>query len=187
MEVDSPFFSFLAETAGTDSDESEEVEPVSSCVEEGCEETCAICQDDDQTKTKIRLECGHVFHAHCACNWFRQSPACPLCRDAPSMGAVCVRERAGLVRRYSRSPSAPPGLKALVRKLREKECSVAQRRRVYRAFKKRNAPVLQELRRLERAVESARDAVGRAVVRVGVYHCVDMPVPPLRGDEDHDY
>lgn len=180
-EVDS-FFSFLR---GGDERVEEEIEPASSCVEEECDETCAICQDDDGTQTKIRLECGHVFHAHCACHWFRQSPACPLCRDTPSMGAVCVEERATLVRRFSRSRSAPRALKALVCQLRKREDSAAEKRRAYRAFKKRNAHVLRELRRLERVVYSARDAVERVVVRVGVYHCAGMPVPPLRGDDDH--
>lgn len=182
MEVVNSFLSFLNE-----GEEEEEEESLSQCVEEDCDETCAICQDDDQTQTKIRLECGHVFHAHCACHWFRQSPACPLCRDAPIMDAVCVEERATLVRKYSRRQSAPRAVKVLVRKLREIESSLTKKRHAYHVFKKRHAPVLRELRRLERAAESTRNAVRRATIRVGVYHCPHMPVPPLRGAEDHDF
>ena len=165
--------------------EEEEFEHASQSVEEDYDETCAICQDEDPTQSKIRLDCGHVFHAYCACHWFRQSPACPLCRDAPVLGGVCVGERAALVRRYSRRQSAPNDVKVLVRKLREKESSLAEKRRALCAFKKRNAFLLREFRRLQLAIDSARIATRRATVRVGVYHCTDMPVPPLRGAEDH--
>ena len=43
---------------------------------------CAICLEDLGDST-ISLDCGHVYHSICAAQWFRRSPACPICRSVP--------------------------------------------------------------------------------------------------------
>ena len=45
---------------------------------------CSICQEDIATHESFTLDCGHVFHAKCACNHFYVNDnRCPLCRQGP--------------------------------------------------------------------------------------------------------
>lgn len=52
---------------------------------------CTICMATmDDAKSQIQLDCGHIFHAQCAVNWFRRAPQCPVCRAGP-LGDVANR------------------------------------------------------------------------------------------------
>ena len=60
------------------------------------DEMCAICHDDDHmTVSSVwgKLECGHVFHKHCAlqikCH-VEKRIKCPLCRHDQERAAVAV-------------------------------------------------------------------------------------------------
>lgn len=51
--------------------------------------TCAICQDNVITGTRLR-NCHHWFHQACITQWYRTSARCPVCRDD-----IRVRRAAG--------------------------------------------------------------------------------------------
>ncbi|PAA60203.1 hypothetical protein BOX15_Mlig003178g1 [Macrostomum lignano] len=43
--------------------------------------SCLICTSNfDEFSDMAALPCGHVFHSHCAGEWFKQSQTCPQCR-----------------------------------------------------------------------------------------------------------
>jgi len=48
---------------------------------EGAEnEVCVVCQDEFQLNDLAkRLNCRHVFHAHCIDSWLERSSLCPIC------------------------------------------------------------------------------------------------------------
>ena len=43
---------------------------------------CAICLDEILPAAEVRLPCGHAYHGKCIVEAMRQSPLCPLCRQA---------------------------------------------------------------------------------------------------------
>ena len=149
------------------------------------ENVCAICQEVESLETCTELSCGHTFHSHCLVGWFRENPACPLCRDDPVMEPMSVRDRASMVRRFSKTKQAPPELKRLVKTLQTKESKCKDRRQALRDFKKRHLPIFKEWNRLRNAASSAFEAADRALCHVGLYHCDDLPVPPLREARRH--
>lgn len=57
---------------------------------------CAICQDDDHVTVASvwgKLECGHVFHKHCALQikcYTEKRIKCPLCRHEQALIAISV-------------------------------------------------------------------------------------------------
>lgn len=43
-------------------------------------DVCAVCLFSDQSKSWVKLNCGHITHAKCAGKWYTQKNVCPLCR-----------------------------------------------------------------------------------------------------------
>jgi hypothetical protein len=44
--------------------------------------SCPICLSDfENDDMSFELVCKHVYHTSCLAEWFRQSPACPCCRQ----------------------------------------------------------------------------------------------------------
>jgi len=45
---------------------------------------CSICLEKFSTKRSIQLQCGHIFHHHCAIKIsnarYKEQRRCPLCR-----------------------------------------------------------------------------------------------------------
>ena len=146
---------------------------------------CAICQEEAEPgaaePTKVQLSCGHVFHAHCVCAWFRERPECPLCRDSPVLAPVDARARAQFVRRFARSRAAPPRLRRIAAALKAREEALRERRKQRRLFRAEHAALLRAYRKADGAVYAAARAVRKAQLQLGFFHCEGMPVPPLRG------
>lgn len=141
---------------------------------------CSICYDDGDANTRVRLDCGHAFHARCACEWFRHSPVCPMCRDNPVVEPLTALRRCSVVRRFASSRRAPLFIQTAVHQLRDKERRVADIRKTLRTFRAKHIGVLTRFSALQRNARLADDAVTRAKMRVGVLHCEELPLPPLR-------
>jgi len=45
-----------------------------------CERRCCICFEDLKTFNCLKLNCGHVFHRHCASKWYTFNQTCAMCR-----------------------------------------------------------------------------------------------------------
>jgi len=49
--------------------------------DEGDGERCIVCLEDyEDGEIVLQLPCSHIFHGHCATEWFKRSKICPLCR-----------------------------------------------------------------------------------------------------------
>jgi hypothetical protein len=131
------------------------------------EDTCVICQHPLSEAQSYKLpECNHTFHTHCIVTWFRARPAaedgttggkCPCCGDQGvnnltrayshygrrwrSGGDAHKTSHLALLRKESRKPDSPIGLKALVDKEARAVAAlndVAVQRREYKEYLKEN-------------------------------------------------
>ena len=143
-------------------------------------EGCAICHEADTGETFVRLECGHAFHGSCACRWFRAGKdTCPLCRSRPALRPAHALQRATAVRGLARRQTAPPCVKALVRRIRAAERRERDAKKEVRAIQEGNRDVLRALRRARTAQHARSSTVRRLKLRLGVSHWEGAPLPPL--------
>lgn len=64
---------------------------------------CAICMR--RKKTKIKLQCSHVFHRKCIDEWARWKPVCPTCKDALALKLPPVPPNTLIVQRDTEGSS----------------------------------------------------------------------------------
>jgi len=144
---------------------------------------CAICRDGlhDESMPCMTLECGHTFHASCACHWFRQgNPACPLCRDNPVLDPMSAVRRSSVVRRYANTRRAPAGLKRKVDTLRRAETKRTTLSRELKELRRSHKEVLVKVNMLRGRLHTCDRRVWQLKADVGLFHCPDVPMPPLR-------
>ena len=168
------------ETSDSDSSGGEQLE---CALDDDGHVICAICRDGlhDESMPCMTLECGHTFHASCACNWFRQgNPACPLCRDNPVLDPMSAVRRSSVVRRYANTRRAPAGLKRKVDTLRRAETKRSMLSRELKELRRAHKEVLSKVNMLRGRLHTCDRRVWQLKADVGLFHCPDVPMPPLR-------
>ena len=130
------------------------------------DDDCTICAGTTEGALTT-LECGHTFHVHCALQWFRyHNTSCPNCRSEACQQAWSRRTPRQRVSSLRRRRDLPVPLRRLIARLdRSREVSrrlLAERR----AFKKDNAAVLREERRLWTRICASRVRERELEVRI---------------------
>ena len=138
---------------------------------------CVICADEGNEQMHT-LECGHQFHASCLLRWFRQSPACPLCRssDTSHLSTTCVKARASILQQHARMKTAPKELKKLAIKMSTNEQKLKDADNALRKFEKAHVLIFREYRRQIRSREYRRQKFRTARRELGVYSGVRVPL-----------
>jgi hypothetical protein len=51
---------------------------------------CGICLDSFMTGPTCQLSCKHLFHQHCACEWYKRNQTCSKCRQPVTSVAIVL-------------------------------------------------------------------------------------------------
>ena len=113
--------------------------------------TCSICcEDEDETEPLVTLDCGHVFHAKCAVEWFRRHhDTCPNCRSVyvrRDTVRLSPRERVGRMERLHHR--LPAEVRTQLRKFYRASQSFKTLRAEWRAYRRAHRDVLKADKRL---------------------------------------
>lgn len=147
---------------------------------------CSICTEHiDDSATRHSLECGHVFHASCICNWFRQgNPTCPNCRDVGSqmnhLNWPDSRARASALRRRARNSTAPAQLKALVKNVQKAEEKYKTIRKEMTDFRKNHLEIFKTWSKFRPRLFSANRRQREAIRMLGTFASPDFPLPNVQ-------
>ena len=141
--------------------------------------TCCVICAEESTENMHTLPCGHSFHANCIIDWFRGAHTCPLCRTSSKFTRIDTLTRARMLRRMSRRKNMPSELKKLVEKIRQAEAKTKEQKKVYKAFKTENKPILRRCNILEDRIYKLQKKERELQRQLGLFSDSSLTIPLL--------